>query len=76
MIAVTYQSPTYAPAAVATRYVRYDGAGVYRWCEVDPNRWDIRQGTGNVDDFPPNVAMAAIARRNEGIAPFYVDWPL
>lgn len=62
---------------VCSRYVKYDGFGVYRWCEVgEDRRFDLRQGTCAVDDLPLDVAAAAIERRHKGVWPFYVDWPL
>ncbi len=76
-VSVTSCARDYAPDQVRSRYVRYAGAGDYRWCEVgEDRRWDIRQGCCTVDDLPPNVATAAIARHNEGIWPSYVEWPL
>lgn len=65
--------------ADGNRYVRYAGGGEYAWCETGQVtragwRYDIAQGTCAVDDLPPAVAMAAIARA--GTWPSYVDWPL
>lgn len=61
------------------RYVRYDGAGQYFWCETGQAtragwRYDIAQGTCTVEDLPPDVATKAIAAH--GSFPSYVDWPL
>lgn len=78
-IVVTYGYDAEDPSGrwVCSRYVKYDGAGIYRWCEVgEDRRFDLRQGTCAADDLPPDVAMAASARRNKGVWPFYVDWPL
>ena len=65
--------------ADGNRYVRYDGAGMYAWCETGVKtpagwRYDIAQGTCAVDDLPPDVAMKAIAA--QGTFPSYVEWPL
>ena len=76
-ITVTHQSRSYEPGGVRRRYVKYDDAGAYSWCEVgDHPKFDLRQGTCTIDDLSPDVAMTAIARRNEGVWPFYVEWPL
>lgn len=62
---------------VCNRYAKYETDGTFRWCEVgEDRRFDLRQGTCTVDDLPPDVAAAAIARRNNGVWPFYVDWPV
>ena len=76
---VTYRYKTEKP--IVGRYVKYDGAGVYSFCETgQPTRrgwvYDEAQGKCSVDDLPPNVAMAAIALHNERVWPPYVEWPL
>lgn len=60
-----------------TRYVKYDGAGIYHWCEVgEDQRFDCARGTCTIDELSPDISFKAIERRNAGVWPFYVDWPL
>lgn len=74
-MSVVYRCKSDEPVTV--RYVRYCGAGEYRFCEVGQDRrFDQAQGTCSIDDLPADVAMAAISRHNEGVWPSYVDWPL
>lgn len=79
MMAIEYKYQTGKP--VVARYVKYDEQGVYSFCETGrPGRngwvWDEAQGTRTIVDLPPDVTMKAIARRREGVWPFYVEWPL
>lgn len=72
---VTYSSRDYAPDHVRKRYVKHDDGDRFRWCEVgDDRRYDLRQGSVDADELPPEIAAAA--RAAAGICPRYVDWPL
>jgi hypothetical protein len=72
MITVTYTARSYRPEDVCARYVRVDSTGKYYWCEVGPNRRDIRQGRCHARDLPADVRDAAAA--NRGNCPSYVEW--
>lgn len=78
-IKVTSQSRGFSPDMVRKRYVSAPGFAMteWRWCEVgDDRRFDIRQGFVTPDELPEDVRAAALARRENGVWPFYVEWPL
>lgn len=75
MIRTTYEARPHLLAATdTTRFVRRDAAGPgYSWCVRD-NRtgYDIRQGTCDADDLPPNVRVAADAWA--GFVYGFIEW--
>lgn len=76
-IKTTSTAKGYHAGQVRKRYVRLAYDDRFRWCEVgDDARYDLRQGTCSEDDLPPAVAAAARAKRDAGVWPFNVDWPL
>jgi hypothetical protein len=70
---ITYTSKHYAPENVTARYVQNVG-GVYRFCECNAKRWDIRQGEVEPSEIP--AAVRAAADTQAGYFPSYVVWPL
>ena len=75
MIIATHTAKNYSPGQVVSRYVRIDGNGVFRFCEVGEDRWyDLRQGTVDREDLPADVIKAAEA--NRGKFPSYTAWPI
>lgn len=70
-----FQSSSYAPELVVARLVRLSPCGsVFCWCELNVNRYDIRQGECLADELPASVRDAA--RAAGGMWPSYVDWPI
>jgi len=83
MIEETYRSPTYPPDGppICGRYVRQEPDCSFSWCETSTRgkngwKWDVRRGTCDTLDLSPEVRRAAIAQRERGSYPFYVEWPL
>lgn len=76
MLKVKYQATGYTSGQVVKRYARMcPSTGVMYWCEVGGKKnYDVRQGTGDLTDFPAEVVEAARAHR--GSWPSYVEWPL
>jgi len=71
---VYHVSKRYAPEAVVTRYVRFDGTA-FRFAEVgEDRRFDLRQGYVSEEELPRHVARKAKLRA--GVFPGYVEWPL
>lgn len=72
---ITYVARSYAPTMTVKRYVQNAGKLGYKWIEQDQDRkrFDVRQGTVDATELPPDVKAAADAR--EGFYPSYVDWP-
>lgn len=76
-IKATSTARGFHPSQVRSRYVRLAFDNRWRWCEVgDDRRYDLRQGTCHETDLPADVAAAARERREGGVWPFNVDWPL
>lgn len=76
-IKATSTAKHYRPDLVRKRYVRLAYDDKFRWCEVGEDaRYDLRQGMCAESDLPPTTAAAARAKRDAGVWPFNVDWPL
>lgn len=75
---VTSQTRDFSPDMVRKRYVKAPSTlGSWDWCEVgDDRRFDIRRGTLTPDELPEDVRAAAWERRENGVWPYYVEWPL
>jgi len=74
MIRVKYQAKDYEASQVVQRYARINHQGEISWCEVGGKRnYDIRQGTADKHDLPPQVLESA--EKNTEKWPSYVAWP-
>lgn len=75
-ITTTWQTRTFDPAAVKSRYVRLklDRSG-YEWCEVgEDRRYDLRRGDCDATDIPGDIRERA--DQLAGMVYRYVDWPI
>lgn len=66
----TYKSRTYTRADVRAAYIRCWGEE-YKFCEVNTDRKDIRQGTINANLIPESIRI--IIQEHQHIAPCYVE---